>query len=67
MYNGGKVEKGHQGTYIKDTWTKPKWGRIVGGRLGWLGLGGMVVGKWRQLYLDNNFKNVPIIAKQYNN
>ena len=25
-------KNGHQGTFIKDTWTKPKWGRIEGGR-----------------------------------
>ena len=37
--NGGKRRTGHQGTCIKDTWTKPKWGRIEGGRWGWLGLG----------------------------
>ena len=28
------------GTCIKDTWTKPKGGRIEGGRCGWLGSGG---------------------------
>ena len=32
MDNGGKKEKDHQGTYIKDTWTKPKGGRIKSGR-----------------------------------
>ena len=44
------------GTCIKDTWTKPKGGRIKGGK--WRGLGwGVVVGrKWRQLYLNNNKK-----------
>ena len=41
---GGRVVKE---TYIKDTWTKPKRGRIKGGRWGWLGLGGVVGGKWR--------------------
>ena len=35
---------------------KPKWGKIEGGRWGWLGKGGMVGGKWRQLYLNNNKK-----------
>ena len=30
--NGGKKEKGHQRTYIKDPWTKPKRVRIEGGR-----------------------------------
>ena len=49
----GKWEKGHQGTCIKDLWTKPKEGRIEGGRWGWLGWGGVVRGKWRQLYLNN--------------
>ena len=39
---GRKGEKGHQGTCIKDTRTKPKGGRIEGGRWGWLGLGGAV-------------------------
>ena len=28
------------GTCIKDTWTKPKGGRIEGGRWGWLEWGG---------------------------
>ena len=30
--NGRKKGKGHQGTYIKDTWMKPKGGRIKGER-----------------------------------
>ena len=34
--------EGHQGTRIKDSWTKPKWGRMEGGRWGWLGWGGLV-------------------------
>ena len=34
--NGGKG-KGHQGTCIKDPWTKPKGNKIEGGRWGWLG------------------------------
>ena len=29
--NRGKKRKDHQGTCIKDPWTKPKWGRIEGG------------------------------------
>ena len=33
--NGGKKGKGHQGTCIKDSWTKPKWGRSEGGRWEW--------------------------------
>ena len=54
---GGKGE-GFLVTRIKDTWTKPKGGRIRGGRWGWLGLGEVVRGKWRQLYLNNNKNNV---------
>ena len=52
--------KGHRGTYIKDTWTKPKGGRTEGGRWEWLGWGGVVGGKWRQLYLNdkNKYKNI---------
>ena len=42
------------GTRIKDTWTKPKWGRIKCGKWGCLGLGENGVGKWRQLYLNND-------------
>ena len=37
--NQEKMGKGHQRTCIKDTWTKPKGGRINGGRWGWLGWG----------------------------
>ena len=40
--NKGKREKGHRGTCIKDTETKPKWGRIESGRCGWWGLWGVV-------------------------
>ena len=55
----GKKRKGHQGTCIKDPdpWTKPKGDRIEGGRWGWVGRGKVVVGKWRQLYLNNNKSN----------
>ena len=35
--SGGKGE-GFSGTTIKDIWTKPKGGRIKGGKWGWLGL-----------------------------
>ena len=45
----GKKGKGLQGACIKDPWTKPKGGRIEGGR--W---GKVVAGKRRQLYLNNN-------------
>ena len=41
---GGK-RKGHQGTCIKDTWTKPKRDRIEGERWGWVGQGRVVGGK----------------------
>ena len=41
--NMGKKGKGHQGTCIKDPWTKPKRGRIEGGR--WVGRG-KVARKW---------------------
>ena len=34
--NGRKRGKGHQGPGITDTWTKPKKGRIEGGRWEWL-------------------------------
>ena len=34
--NREKRGKGHQGPCIKDTWTKPKKGRIEGGRWEWL-------------------------------
>ena len=52
----GKGE-GFSGTYIKDTWTKPMGvGSRVGGGDGWDG--GVVRGKWRQLYLNNNKKKL---------
>ena len=31
--------KGRQGTCVKDPWTRPKAGRIEGGRWGWVGWG----------------------------
>ena len=54
---GGKGE-GLSGTCIKGPWTKPKGGRIKGGRWGWLGWGQVVGWKWRQLCLNSNKKNV---------
>ena len=40
--NGGKQEKDHKGTCIKDTWTKPKGvGLRMGGTDEWQGDGGM--------------------------
>ena len=41
----GKEGKGHQGTYIKDIWTKPKGRKIEGGKWGWVGQGKGVAGK----------------------
>ena len=41
----GKGGKGCQGTCIKDTCTKPKGGRIEGGRRGYVGWGGSDRGK----------------------
>ena len=52
--NGGKKGKGHLGTSIKDPQTKPMGGRIEGRK--WRVWGEMVMGKWRQLYLNNNKK-----------
>ena len=46
------------GTCIKDTGTRPKWGRLKGKKWGWLGWGVVVEGKWRQLYLNSNKKNL---------
>ena len=54
--NGGGEEERFSGTSIKDTWTKPKASRIKGRKWGCLGWGGVVGGKWRQLYLNNNKK-----------
>ena len=51
---GGRKGKGHQGTSIKDTWTKSQGGRIEGERWGWVGVRGVVGGKWRQLYNNKN-------------
>ena len=34
---------------------KAKGGGIEGGRWEWVGWGGLLGGKWRQLYLNNNF------------
>ena len=39
------------GTCLQDTWTKQK-----GWEVGMAGVGGSDGGKWRQLYLNNNFK-----------
>ena len=57
-YNWRKKGRGHKGTYLKDPWTKPKWGRMEDGRWGWVEQGKVAVGKWRQLYLNNNKKMI---------
>ena len=54
--NRGKKGKSHQGTCIKDPWTKPKGRRIEGGRWEWVGRGKVMAGKWRQLHMNNNLK-----------
>ena len=45
----------NEGTTIKDIWTKPRWGVEAGDGGGddW-GVRGVVRGKCRQLYLNNN-------------
>ena len=60
MVVGGNGE-GFSGTCVKDTWTKPKLGRIKVGKWEWLGWGRSGGGEWRQLYLNNNKK---IIKKE---
>ena len=60
---GGLRGKGHQGTCIKDTWTKPKGSRVGGGDSWSRGVVGV---KWRQLYLNNNKKRLKI-SKIYAN
>ena len=52
--NRGKKGKVHQETCIKDPWTKPKRGKIIGRRWGWVARRKVVAGKWRQLYLNKN-------------
>ena len=39
---------------MRDPWREPMWGGIEGGRWSWVGWVKVVVGKWRQLYLNNN-------------
>ena len=51
---GENKRKDHQG--IKDPWTNSKRGRNEGRRWGWMELRKVVVGKWRQMYLNNNEK-----------
>ena len=56
MDNRRKTGKRCQGTCTKDPWTKPKRGRIEGGRWAWVGWGKVVAGNRRKLYLNNNKK-----------
>ena len=44
----------HQGTHIKDTRIKPNGGKVESRRWRYVVQGGVVEGKWRQLYLKNN-------------
>ena len=53
---GEKVEE-FSGTSIKDTWTKPKRGRIKGRKWGWLGLGGSGREKMETTVLEKQLKN----------
>ena len=54
--NGGKRRTGHQGTCIKDTWTKPKGvGLRVEGGDGWGGGAGGV--KMETTVLEQQLKN----------
>ena len=46
------------GNYYKGHMDKTKGGVIREERWGWLGLGGSVGGKCRQLYLNNNKKTI---------
>ena len=39
------IMRGKGGSVIRNTWTKPKRGRMEGGRWEWLGWGGMAGGK----------------------
>ena len=56
-----------QGTCIKDTWTKPKRGRIEGRRWEIAGVGESDGGKWRQLYLNNSEKREKYEKKKKTN
>ena len=51
------------GTTIKDTWTKPRGGWDQGWEVGMAGVGSMVGGKWRQVFLNNSKKIKLKIAK----
>ena len=51
----GKGE-GFSGTTIKDTWTKPKVGRIKGGKWGWLLWRTAVGGEMEITVLEQQYK-----------
>ena len=57
---GGRVF----GNNYKGHMDKAKGGGIRGGRWGWLGWGGVVVGKCRQLHLNNNLKKKVWLGKK---
>ena len=52
----GEKGEGVTGKIIKDTWTITRGGGNGGGRRGGLGWWGVVGGKGRKLYLNNNKK-----------
>ena len=55
---GGEGRRFFRNMYKGHMDKKPRGGGIRGGRWGWLGLGGMVGGKLRQLYLNNSKINL---------
>ena len=63
MDNGGRGEgvKVHQGTCIKDSWTKPKEGRIEGGWWGLVGQGCVVMGKMETTVLEQEYNKTKLI------
>ena len=52
----GIIGEGPSRSTYKRPMDKAKGGRIEGGRWEWVELGKVVVGKWRQLSLNNNKK-----------
>ena len=54
--NGRKKGKCHQGPCVKDPQTKPKGGRIEGGKRGWVRMVKVVAGEWRQMYMNKTLK-----------
>ena len=59
-HKGGEREimkgKGGKWTWMRDPWTEPRGVGIEGGTWAWVGQEKVVVGKWRQLYLNINKK-----------